>query len=93
MLMTWEDGYFDNGPNFSDQGFKEWDVTALAIQHKKTNRCKAGIAPLNCDNGPFICRFVEYGNKNIEDRRLKQWSCGIPVKGDKSLDQLELPKL
>lgn len=86
MLATWGDNNI--GPEY-----KEWDVTALAHQTKTTNVCKKGIEPLHCDNGPFICRFVEYGNKNIEDRRIKQWSCGIPVKGDTSLDKIELPTL
>lgn len=89
LLSTWEidpNNLFGGGP------MKEWDVTALAIQYEKATRCGKGIAPLKCDNGPFICRFVT-GNENIQDSRKKKWSCGIPIKGEKSLDTLELPKL
>ncbi|OAK94273.1 hypothetical protein IQ06DRAFT_363700 [Phaeosphaeriaceae sp. SRC1lsM3a] len=78
---------------FSGKGPKVYDVTALAQQYKNTNRCEAGIAPLNCDNGPFICHFIQHDNKWIQQLRKKEWECGIPIKGDTSLDTLEMPTL
>lgn len=69
-----------------------YDVTALALQYQDANRCEAGIAPLNCDNGPFLCRFLG-GNQGIQANRKKGWSCGIPVIGNRELADLEMPTL
>jgi hypothetical protein len=85
FLSTWK-----GGAKFLN--YKEWDVTALAIQTERAYKCEKGITPLHCDNGPFICRFVT-GNENIQDNRLKKWSCGIPIKDEKSLDKVDLPTL
>ncbi|KAH7398614.1 hypothetical protein DE146DRAFT_655143 [Phaeosphaeria sp. MPI-PUGE-AT-0046c] len=74
--------------NWLNEDVKAYDVTKLASAYRSADRCDAGIAPLNCDSGPFLCRWVDY---NIWSNRKKQWSCGIPIKGDHSLDELELP--
>lgn len=72
----------------SVQNWKTWDVTALAIKRKDGKSCEKGLTPLNCDQGPFLCHFVTSGNANIEDGRVRRWSCGVPLRGENSLDTL-----
>jgi hypothetical protein len=71
-----------------DEKPRQYDVSKLALEYRDANLCEAGIAPLNCDDGPFLCYYTDY---NIWSNRKKQWVCGMPIKGEKSLDSLGLP--
>ncbi|KAH7406378.1 hypothetical protein DE146DRAFT_647349 [Phaeosphaeria sp. MPI-PUGE-AT-0046c] len=86
VIIHWDSSpfwYLGSGPPV-----KIYDVSTLALQYRNANMCEAGIAPINCDNGPFVCRYVDW---DVWSNRKKKWACGIPVKGDHSLDSLELP--
>ncbi|KAK5171137.1 uncharacterized protein LTR77_004281 [Saxophila tyrrhenica] len=59
----------------------EFDVASLASYYKDKSDCEAGITPLNCADGPFICGYGDMGNSYIYDSRLKRWQCGMPKVG------------
>ncbi|KAK0747220.1 hypothetical protein B0T21DRAFT_278685 [Apiosordaria backusii] len=56
--------------------WKEWDVTGLAYAVDKADRCEAGIAPLNCPEGPWVCTQID----RYSHGRTKKWLCGVPRK-------------
>ncbi|PGH32148.1 hypothetical protein GX50_05047 [[Emmonsia] crescens] len=56
-------------------------VSALATNHRSAVSCKNNYIPIKCDEGPFVCRYVLRGNRNISMDRTKRYSCGIPVLG------------
>lgn len=68
--------------------WKEWDVTGMSYAYSHAQDCKAGIAPLRCHKGPWVCRWVEGGNTDILSDRSKRWSCGVPKRGAKFPDGL-----
>lgn len=62
-------------------GGREFDVSAFSQVRKDGQQCEAGIAPIDCFDGPFICEYSEGGNTQIYDDRTKRYRCGVPKLG------------
>ncbi|KAL2365286.1 hypothetical protein RJZ56_001793 [Blastomyces dermatitidis] len=56
-------------------------VSDLAKNHRSAVSCENNYIPKRCDEGPFVCRYVLRGNRNISRDRTKRYSCGVPVLG------------
>ncbi|KAF4979695.1 hypothetical protein FDECE_18023 [Fusarium decemcellulare] len=72
--------------------WKEWDITGMSYAYDKKELCEAGITPINCPNGPYICSWVIGGNTPIQQDRSKRWRCGVPKVGANFPDGIDWPK-
>ncbi|KAK4183337.1 fibronectin type iii domain-containing protein [Podospora australis] len=68
--------------------WKEIDVTGLSDRYEDMIRCEAGITPLNCAEGPFVCRWDHNGNTYVHQDRTKRWKCGVPKPNAKFPDDV-----
>jgi hypothetical protein len=70
--------------------WREIDVSGLSSAEEQADGCEAGLAPIDCHQGPWICHFAHYGdsNESIFGSRKKRWQCGVPKQGAKFPEDL-----
>jgi hypothetical protein len=74
------DGEGLTGPLLQLKDIGNWmdiPVSALAYKKDQDRFCSAHLGT-TCDDGPYICTYVEADN---EKGRTRKWMCGVPKRG------------